>query len=342
MTMNFLLKNIIRISIALVSLLLPSCEQDDFLDGYNRNELFAEPAQTELAAVESDWQSRDLSVKNYKVEQEIKVAEHVTLKIVSFTVSGQTEYAALVIPEGNSKMPVRIYAGGFAIDNTVNSIKLIMAGNGNADPFVFAFPALRGQSLSITINDVEYTSPVSGGEHCDAFDGAADDVIAFLNVIEETEPRADVQRTTVRGGSRGATVALLVAERDKRVKGAIGVAGPVNLLKLTSQSENDRTYQCQFLSDLVDGKTSIESARQKMIASSPLYFAQHLPKTQLHLGQKDRIVPVSQGEDLNVAMTNLGMKDSLELFIYEGRTHENIATDNQELNDRINQFVKQF
>jgi dipeptidyl aminopeptidase/acylaminoacyl peptidase len=64
----------------------------------------------------------------------------------------------------------------------------------------------------------------SGGEHCDGFDGAADDIIAFLNVIEETEDRADVQRTTVRGGSRGATVALLVAERDKRVKGAIGVA----------------------------------------------------------------------------------------------------------------------
>jgi pimeloyl-ACP methyl ester carboxylesterase len=342
MTMNFLLKKIIPISIALVSLLLPACEEDDFLDGYNRNELFAKPTQSELDAVVLKWQSRDLSLRDYKVIQEVNIAEsNLTLKIVTFSVSGHIEYGALVMPEGNSRLPVRMYAGGFALDNAVNSIKLIMSGNANADRFMFAFPALRGQSLSITINDGEYTSPVSTGKHCDAFDGAADDVIAFLNLIEVTELRADVQRTTVRGGSRGATVALLVAERDKRVKGAIAVAGPVNLLKLTSQSENDRTYQCQFLSDLVQGKSSMQSARSKMIASSPLYFAQYLPKTQLHLGKNDRIVPVSQGEDLKMAMTNLGMKDSLELFIYD-RTHENIATDNQELNDRINEFLKQF
>jgi dipeptidyl aminopeptidase/acylaminoacyl peptidase len=161
-------------------------------------------------------------------------------------------------------------------------------------------------------------------------------------VIEQTEDRADMNRITIRGGSRGATVALLVAERDERVKGAIAVAGPVNLLTLASQNENDRTYQCQFLNNLVNGKSSVSSSRSKMIASSPVYFARLLPKTQLHLAENDRIVPVSQGAELTDEMTKVAIQDSLEVFIYKGRTHENIARENPELNQRINEFLKQF
>ncbi len=335
-------KHVTHIAIFLVALLCTHCREDDFLDGYDRNDLFSDPTQSELDAVRSAWSSRDLSVKGYHVEQENKIANaNVTLKIVSFTVDGHKEYGALVIPAGSTSLPVRIFVGGFGIDNDVNSINLVL-DNVNGDPFVFAFPALRGQSLSITINNIEYTSPVSEGEHCDAFDGAADDIIAFLNVIEHTEVTADVHRTTVRGGSRGATVALLAAERDKRIRGALGIAGPVNLLELTSSHENDKTYQCQFLNDLVENHHSLESARLKMIASSPVYFAELLPKAQLHLGANDAVVPVSQGEELKTAMTKIGMTDSLELFIYEGRTHENIATDNKLLSDRITEFLKQF
>ncbi len=161
-------------------------------------------------------------------------------------------------------------------------------------------------------------------------------------MLEETEERVNTNRTAIRGGSRGATVALLAAERDERIKLAIGVAGPVNLLELTSSSENDHTYQCQFLSDLVNGNTNLQSARLKMIASSPEFFAELLPKTQLHLGQEDRIVPVAQGEELKKIMESLGMGDSLDLFIYENRSHENIASENKELNDRINSFLKQL
>jgi len=336
------LKNVSHISILLAMLLCTYCREDDFLDGYDRNELFSDPTPSELDAVRSGWSSRAFPVTNYKIEQESKIAEAgATLKIVSFSVNGHKEYGALVIPAASGKLPVRMYVGGFSIDSDVNSINLV-ADNINDDPFIFAFPALRGQSLSVTINNIGYTSPVSEGEHCDAFDGAADDIIAFLNVIENTEAGADVHRTVVRGGSRGATVALLVAARDKRVKGAIGIAGPVNLLELTSSNENDKTYQCQFLRDLVENGHSPESARLKMIASSPVYFAELLPKTQLHLGENDRIVPVSQGEELKAAMTKLGRADSLDFFIYEGRTHQNMAIDNKLLSDRITEFLKQF
>jgi len=338
--MKFARKSTTYISILLVMLICNYCKEDDFLDGYDRDELFSSPTQSELDIVQSDWNSRDLSVKSYNIEQESKIMNaDATLRIVSFIVNGKKEYGALVIPAGNDTLPVRIYVGGFDIDNYVNSINLVL-DNIDDDPFIFAFPALRGQSLSITINHIEYTSPVSDGEHCDAFDGAADDIIAFLNVIENTEIRADVHRTIVRGGSRGATVALLVAERDKRIKRALGIAGPVNLLELTSSNENDDTYQCQFLNALVENYKSPALIRLKMIASSPVYFSELLPKTQLHLAANDLIVPVSQGEELKAAMTEIGMADSVELFIYEGRTHQNIAIDNKPLSDRITEFLK--
>lgn len=201
---------------------------------------------------------------------------------------------------------------------------------------------MRGQSLSITVNDVEYTSPVSEGIQCDAFDGAADDGIAFLNVIQQTEEKADMGRVAERGGSRGGAVALLIGERDKRVKFAIGVAGPTDMIALTATHQDDLTYQCQFLENLVHGGADIISIRHKMIASSPLYFAEHLPKTQVHFAANDNIVPLSQGEKLEKKMNVLKLHDQLEFYVYEGRDHFNIADENQELKTRIEQFLFQL
>ena len=319
-----------------------SCKEDDFLDGYNRAELFSEPTQQELNDVAVVWKQRDLTSKNYAAEQSVTIGSKGTvLKIVSFTVSGFKEYGALMIPASDKIMPVRMYVGGFGIDITKNSIAVVEDNSSSGDSFIFAFPALRGQSLSITINGTEYTSPVSGGEHCDAFDGAADDAIAFLNVIAANETKADTQRTAIQGGSRGATVALLVAERDARIKGAVAVAGPVDLITLTSTSENDRTYQCQFLQDLVSGSQSVAQARLNMIASSAIYFAGNLPRTQLHLAVDDKIVPISQGEELETKMKSIGLADRLEYFVYAGRDHTSIGTGNTEMNTRISQFLTQ-
>lgn len=314
---------------------LLSCD-DDFLDDFNRAELFAAPSQSELDAVRADWATRELVPTDYRVEQQAEVASDGTvLKIISFRLGNLKEYGALLVPKSNISLPVRIFINGFGHGNTVNAIRLEIGSSTFDSPYVFAIPALRGQSLSITVNGTAYTTPVSEGIHCEAFDRAADDAIAFLNAIERMESKADVNRVAVRGGSRGATVALLMGERDERVKMAIAVAGPTNLLELTSVNENDLTYQCQFLDALVGGGATIADVRHNLIASSPLFFAEHLPKTQVHAAQDDMIVPVSQGEDLNDRMKVLGLENRFELFIYPGRDHATIASDNEELNNRI-------
>ncbi|HZY80092.1 MAG TPA: prolyl oligopeptidase family serine peptidase [Cyclobacteriaceae bacterium] len=312
-----------------------SCSDDPFLDGFDTAALFASPTQAELDAISSEWRARDLSPKDYKVEQTTDVGNGTKLKIVSFHVSGYKEYGMLLVPAGDDSLPVRMYFGGFGKDVTENSVILQMGNEAAANPFVFAIPAFRGQPLKLTINGTSYTTPLSEGEHCDAFEGAADDAIAFLNVINVIEDKVDVERTSVRGGSRGGTVSLLMAERDRRVKIAICVAGPANMLELTSTHENDPTYQCQFLDGLVNKNTTVADARKKMIASSPIFFAKDLPRTQMHLGEEDVIVPVSQGDELKEKVKQVGSRGTFDLFIYDGRGHDDIANGNTELNTRI-------
>jgi len=133
-------------------------------------------------------------------------------------------------------------------------------------------------------------------------------------------------------------VALLVAERDKRVKLTVGVAFPSNLLTLTAAHQNDPSYKFQFLDALINQNSTPEETRLRMLASSPLYFCHHLPKTQIHYGQKDEITPASQGQMILNAMKNLALEGNIELFIYPDRNHSNIGDNNPEMEQHIQQF----
>ncbi len=325
-------------------MVLLSCNPPDFLDDQDRQALFSEPTQSELDVVLQDWAFRDLSPQNYTVEQEIPIGTAGTvLQMVSFELEGLKQYGAIVVPNTENRVPVRMVLNGFSFHpERIETSTTLVGGESFDIPYIFAIPAFRGQAVHLVLNGTTYSTPISEGDKCNAFDKATDDAIAFLNSIESELPNADMEKVSVRGGSRGGTVALLMGERDKRVKKVIGVAGPTNMLVLTSKNENDPIYKCQFLKDLVNEKVTLEQARHTMIASSPIYFAQNLPSTQLHLAQNDRIVPVSQGKQLESKIEDLNQTESFKLFIYENRDHTNIATMNSELRNRIQDFLLGF
>lgn len=187
----------------------------------------------------------------------------------------------------------QLLLSGFDVNNPMQIVTPQTAASTTAppSPFILGWVAFRGQILRITLDGHLYESPRSEGSVGDAFDGATDDAQALLNVILSTVATADASRIAVRGGSRGGTVALLLAERDARVRRAISVVGPTDMLRLTQTNQEDRTYQLQFLQELKEGRQTLAEARQRLLASFPLYFAQRLPLTQLHLGSQDRIVP---------------------------------------------------
>jgi dienelactone hydrolase len=328
----------------LLVLLTGGCASDDYLRDIDTQTLFATPTPTELGAVRSDWDARDLSVQGYREEKSVRLSDQRTeLRIVSFLVRGQREYGILVIPQSTTPLPVRLFVTGFERNTTEFRVTLSRSTTPNpSEAFIYAVPTLRGQSLLVSENGQEYRTPKSEGEHGDAFDGATDDAIAFLNVIAATVAQADLAKVSARGGSRGGTVALLLAERDARIKGTIGVAFPTDLLSRTAESQRDPTYQLQFLQGIANTPESIRKARQRMIASSPLYFCEKLPRTQVHFGVKDQIVPLTEGVRLKTRLQQLGAGNRLEYFEYPDRGHSDIGTTNLELEQRVQAFLAQL
>ncbi|HSC54993.1 MAG TPA: prolyl oligopeptidase family serine peptidase [Phnomibacter sp.] len=332
----------LMLMIAVIAATFVSCEKD-FLSGDAQKNLFTTPTTAELDNVFNGWKNKNIIPADYQLLQEADVIPGTfKLKIVSFRVNGIKEYGALIIPNNTANtVPVQMYVGGFGLNITTNSVNVALDTQAPGSSTIIAIPALRGQSLELTINGKVYTTPISEGEHCDAFDGATDDVLAFLNLVQQTEAIADVNRTGVRGGSRGGTVAMLAGIRDTRVKLVIAVVSPTDMLALTAENQNDDTYRCQFLSAYKNGQRTLEETRNKIIASSPLYFAQYLPLTQLHLGSKDANVPVSQGYALQEKLAGLSNASKFQLYTYD-KTHFDIATNNPDLTERIKQFFAQL
>ncbi|MGF6850938.1 dienelactone hydrolase [Chitinophaga sp. W3I9] len=315
-------------------ILFCSCKKKDSLAGIDKNALFASPTASELKAIEIDWNKRDLTPTNINIEQTHAINSQLDYKLISFYASGYKQYAAILLPVTTTPLPIWFYVAGFSLNDPV-SYQKIKTSKLNA---IYVIPALKGQSLNITINDTTYKSPVSMGTRNDAFDGAADDIISTLNAVA-TIFKVDTSKVMVQGGSRGGTVALLVAERDKRVKLSVGVAFASDLLALTASHRNDQTYRFQFLDALLNGSISLTEARKKMIASSPIYFCKHLHKTQIHFGDKDDITPLTQGQMLFNAMKDLGKEDSIEFYIYKGKSHQDIGDNNPEMQERIRKFL---
>lgn len=261
---------VLSLTIIAALFLTASCKKDDPFSKDEKAALFAAPSNAEIESIYAEWQARNITPTDYMVVQEKDLlSDKYTLKIVSFKINNIKEYGALIIPNTNAVMPVRIFVGGFGLETPVNSVNLQFDPAGPSNTHILAIPALRGQALQLIINGEVFVTPFSQGNHCDAFDGGTDDVLAFLNLISQTEKNADVNRTSVRGGSRGGTVALLAGIRDQRIKRVVDVVGPTNMLQLTSNNQKDPTYQCQFLTAYQNGSVSISEARNKMIASSP-------------------------------------------------------------------------
>jgi pimeloyl-ACP methyl ester carboxylesterase len=327
--------------LASIVMLVGSCKKNDALKGIDKDALFAPPSATELQAIKANWEKRNLTPQDVTIEATQDISSKLSFHLLSFRLNGHKQYAGALVPVSTEPLPVLLYVYGFALSDPVSYQNIKLLGSDTSLPFIYVMPALKGQSLSLTVNDKTYKSPLSEGTRNDAFDGATDDAIATLNAIGTAFTQADTSRVITRGGSRGGTVALLMAARDKRVKRAAAIAFPSDLLGLTASHQQDPTYRFQFLDALINGGATLEETRTKMIASSPLYFCSELAKTQMHFGEKDDITPALQGQMLFNALP-VGLKDSVKLFIYKDRTHATIGSNNHEMEERIQNFFSEL
>jgi hypothetical protein len=180
---------------------------------------YTPPTSAQLQEVQTLWASRDLTAKNVSVFLPDDSNLLYELRIYQHVVGGRTHFGAVTIPKNSQG---HRFQSCCSLPDSRRTTRpwTLDAGHrpprrDSARPF-FVVPAFRGVTLIYNGISVSAT-----GDFCDAYDGATDDAIALLNVVEADVPQADFSRVMARGGSRGGNIALLLAVRDPRVTVAI-------------------------------------------------------------------------------------------------------------------------
>jgi dipeptidyl aminopeptidase/acylaminoacyl peptidase len=284
----------------------------------------------------ADWSARNVSVQDFRVEQQgtvvIGSGTLASLRLVSHIVDGARHYGAIISP--NDAAPrgasVLVYAHGGDRGVSVEEAVLLSATLGAlGGRFVWVVPSFRSETLRagpVALTSVSAASP---------WDRDVDDALALLNATLANTPAADPARIGVLGFSRGAGVALLMAARDARIDQVVDFFGPTDffgphvreiveealagqLRSLPGLAALDARYVQPFGA----GTLSLAEMRLQLLLRSPVYFAERIRGVQVHHGTADMIVEVSHAETLIDRLEELGRRPpDFEFFIYPGGDH---------------------
>ncbi len=298
--------------------------------------IFAAPRAAELEAVRADWSVRDTSPVDVLVEFAEAYPLNDTpaaLRVVSHQVGEARHYGAILAPDSAAPgtLPVLMYLHGGESGVDVSDVDIIGHFLGELrDRFVYVIPSFRSEKLAYDDNVWVSTGPPGH------WDYDVDDALALLNVALELTPQAKPEGVSVIGASRGAGVAMLAGIRDERVENIVAFFGPTDFFddwvrqivreaalgrprRLTGVDYMDSTFVQPYLR----GEIGVAELRLELVRRSSVLFAEALPAVQLHHGDSDETVAVSQAYSMIRAMEALGREPpEFEAFIYEGGGHD--------------------
>lgn len=297
--------------------------------------IFAEPTAAEIEAVRADWAVRDISPVDVSVEfTEAYPLDDTpaTLRVVSHQVGEARHYGAILAPDSAAPgtLPVLMYLHGGDSGVDVGDVDVIGYFLGELrDRFVYVIPSFRSERLEFGDREWISTGP---GSH---WDYDVDDALALLSVALELTPQAKTEGVSIIGASRGAGVAMLAGIRDERIENIVAFFGPTDFFddwvrqivreaalgrprKLTGVAFMDST----FVQPYMRGEIDMAQLRLELVRRSSALFAEGLPAVQLHHGDSDETVAVTQAYSMIRAMEALGREPpEFEAFIYEGGGH---------------------
>jgi len=298
--------------------------------------IFAAPTAAEIEAVRADWAVRDISPVDVFVELEEAYPlgdTPATLRVVSHQVGEARHYGAILAPDSAAPgtLPVLMYLHGGESGVDVSEVDIIGHFLGELrDRFVYVIPSFRSERLGYGDNVWVSTGPPGH------WDYDVDDALALLNVALELTPQARPEGVSIVGGSRGAGVAMLAGIRDERIENIVAFFGPTDFFdgwvrqivreaalgrprQLTGVDYMDST----FVQPYMRGEIGVPELRLELVRRSSVLFAEALPAVQLHHGDSDETVPVSQAYSMIRAMEALGREPpEFETFIYPGGGHD--------------------
>jgi len=305
--------------------------------------LFAPPEEVELLNVRMDWSMRDTSPQHVQVELEEAYdlsGARSTLRILSHDVGGVRHFGAILVPHGAppASLPILVFAhGGERGVELERWAPLLALAMGNLrNQFVIVFPSFRDEPLIYKDREWKSDGPPS------PWDYDVDDTISLVNVTLDLIPESAPDRYLVVGASRGAGVALLMGIRDDRIMGIISFFGPTdfmndwardlarNILKGGVVNLPGVGYlRTEYVVPWWLGDRSLDEARLALIRRSAGFYAEDLPALQIHHGDMDEVVSVTQAESMIEAMSALGRGGlDFEAFIYPGGAHDLFSLQN--------------
>ncbi|HET7436695.1 MAG TPA: prolyl oligopeptidase family serine peptidase [Thermoanaerobaculia bacterium] len=270
--------------------------------------LFATPTRSEIEAVHERWKARDLAARDVSIVHRGMLGD-AEVRIVAHRVHGSLHYGVVIVPRGAKNAPVIVEAKGvspsyFPLDLSRPLYARSMFGD---NAIVFA-PSYRGEVL--LFDGKTFTSE---GDRTDVWDGATDDFIAFTTAALSVTPEADASRLCAFGKSRGGAVAMLAGERDARYRCVVSWSGPADHFFAMVQSgwtPRERVAEGlrakadvfgmagQFIETFLAKPRDVAETRLHLIASSPLWSADRLPRTLAIYGLDDNMVSARNGREL--------------------------------------------
>ena len=302
--------------------------------GSDLDALFAPPTATEIAQVEAEWETREPEVSGVRLELDAAAAAgSLRIRILSHTVGGLRHYGAVVTPAGAEpgSLPVLLYTHGQDDGVEVESMFLLnslLQAQGLSTAFVV--PSYRSEPLRFGNRVFLSDGPPS------PWDWDVDDSMSLLSVAFEHAPELDEERVAILGSSRGGAVALLAAARDPRIDAVVEFFGPTDFFGEYAREVFEEALEgelrdlpgLEYLNEAVIqpwklGVLSDAAARREMVRRSAVYFVDPLPPVQLHHGDADAVVAVSQAHRLIEAMRAAGKpEEDFEAHIYPGGGHD--------------------
>jgi len=310
-------------------------------------QLLAPPTTDEMQAVRLDWRTRTLAVSAIEEvhHQPLPVEGGAAREavVLSYRVDGARHFGVVLLPRatGAGCCAVIVDIKGTTPDYAPLAIERQLPRSlrelGSArDNTLVVLPGLRGERIELGGRTF-----VSDGDRRDGWDGAADDARALLTAVLTHYPQADPQRACAFGHSRGGTVALLAAARDRRFGCVAAEAGPVDWFALMAEDGwplpaavaeglNGRSqpgdiggqFIERFLAPVIAGEWTLAQARHRMLASSPLYFANQLPATLAVYGGDDASVPVANGLALRSRFQDFSSAGPRAVIIQRATGHD--------------------
>ena len=275
---------------------------------------FSPVTAEQVAQVQALWKARGLAATGVVVYHEDAANVGYTLRIYEHRVNGRRHYGVVTIPKATgATFPVVLFADGLDQGNaSMDMGQWSRAAQARLGQAIFVVPVFRGRTL--IYNGI---SVAAEGNFCDAYDGATDDSIALLNVVQAQIPQANFTRVLARGGSRGGNTALLLGVRDARVTMVSAGSAPVDFYRQEVASRYHDQYRCQFFA----GLTPTQS-RERMIASSPLHFPTlpNVTRVFIDQGSSDYVVPPWNASEMEARMKAQGV--NVELRMYDGFGHD--------------------